>query len=723
MPEFPGLSHTEHCRDWDPGIPIDLDKIREKDEVYWEKYRGAPKAFISYEAARRMWGNRYGEVTAIRFIGWSDYLDSDNHLSQDAQKILRRLEPHALGLTFQPVREQGLQAGEESVDFAQLFIGLSFFIIIAALTLTGLLFAFGIERRRTETGVLLALGYEPRLVRKLLLAEGAILSIVGGLLGVCAGLLYHQAILLALKHLWYDVVGVSTLRLHVDPQTLIIGGLLGAVSALATIWFVSGGQFHHSPVDLLRGKSRIKSISKTKNRFNQALALLSLIGATLILLIGERGVFSLDRGIASPGKFFAAGFLSLIGFIAISGIVLSRLELWGVSRNLTVTTAGIRNCVRNRRRSLAVIGSLACGIFLVVSVGANRGDPARFPEKRSSGTGGFALWAETTIPILHDLNEKETKERLGLHGFSDSVRFTPLRVREGDDASCLNLNRTQRPQILGVRPEEFDNLGAFSFAQTTVGHDDHPWLSLKEDWGDDVIPGIADQTVITYGLGKSVGDTLHYLDEQGRSLNVKLVGGLENSIFQGNIIIDEEQFIRKFPSLSGSRIFLVDAPYENQKNLLLDLSDSLQDFGADLTQTSTRLVEFSAVQNGYLSIFLSLGGLGLLLGTIGLGVVVWRHTMERRSEFAILRSLGFSHSALYRLILTEHTPLLLLGTVGGTLSAAIAVLPAMTSSGGQIPYLFIASILISILLSGFFWIQVAAWTALRGDLIPALRDE
>jgi len=67
MPDFPGLSDEENCRDWDPGIPIDLDKIRERDEEYWDEYRGTPKAFVSLAAGRKMWENRFGDATGVRY--------------------------------------------------------------------------------------------------------------------------------------------------------------------------------------------------------------------------------------------------------------------------------------------------------------------------------------------------------------------------------------------------------------------------------------------------------------------------------------------------------------------------------------------------------------------------------------------------------------------------------------------------------------------------------
>ena len=66
MPGFPGLENTESCRDWEPGIPIDLGRIRDVDEDYWDEHRGTPKAFVGLAAGRRLFQNRYGSLTAVR---------------------------------------------------------------------------------------------------------------------------------------------------------------------------------------------------------------------------------------------------------------------------------------------------------------------------------------------------------------------------------------------------------------------------------------------------------------------------------------------------------------------------------------------------------------------------------------------------------------------------------------------------------------------------------
>ncbi|MCA1747558.1 MAG: hypothetical protein LC655_07660, partial [Bacteroidales bacterium] len=66
MPDIPGLTDAGNCRDWDTGVPISLESIRDKDEDYWTKYKGTPKAFIPVSVAENIWENRFGKYTSFR---------------------------------------------------------------------------------------------------------------------------------------------------------------------------------------------------------------------------------------------------------------------------------------------------------------------------------------------------------------------------------------------------------------------------------------------------------------------------------------------------------------------------------------------------------------------------------------------------------------------------------------------------------------------------------
>jgi len=150
MPQFPGLSDVDSCKDWDVGMPMEEEALKDKpNEEYWNQYRATPKAFITLRTGQAMWGNRFGDLTAIRYP-----IDR----VPDLTALTRAINPADLGLVFLPVSEQALTAVENATDFGGLFLGMSFFLIASALILTTLLFVFGVEQRSAETGTLLAQG-------------------------------------------------------------------------------------------------------------------------------------------------------------------------------------------------------------------------------------------------------------------------------------------------------------------------------------------------------------------------------------------------------------------------------------------------------------------------------------------------------------------------------------------------------------------------------------
>ncbi len=563
---------------------------------------------------------------------------------------------------------------------------------------------------------MLAVGFPVRTVQRLILSEGLLLAVIGSFIGVVLGLLYHELILFALKTMWSDIVGTSALRLKIKPMTVTIGIVAGIFMSMLSMWLVARRHARQSIAELQKGAMRIEKLSTSKPVLSFIMLLISLLSVLLIFLIVNPG-----SSRSASSAFFGAGALLLIGGLALSNIVLVRLAKSHTSE-LTEKSIGGRNNARRRSRSLTLIGILASGVFITFTVGANRTSPLQNAHERSSGAGGFALWGESAMPILHDLNSESGQNFYGFE--KGGASFVQLKMKEGDDASCLNLHRIANPQLLGLRPNELDKRGAFSFAALTDDVDpEHPWQALNLEYDGNVIPAIADQTVILWSLGKSVGDTLTYVDETGAEFDVRLIGGLANSIFQGNLIIANDNFIEKYPSIGGQRIFLIDAPFEKIEDTTQKLSWAFQDQGLDVTPTFERLANFNKVTNTYLSIFMILGGLGLILGSLGIGIVLLRNVIERRGELALMRAIGFDLPSLQKMILSEHIMLLLAGMSVGALSACIAVLPSLLTAGTHIPYMTIIVTLAAVLASGLLWTWLAARVAMKGELLPALRNE
>jgi putative ABC transport system permease protein len=372
-----------------------------------------------------------------------------------------------------------------------------------------------------------------------------------------------------------------------------------------------------------------------------------------------------------------------------------------------------------------------------MAIGAFRMDANQTANLPSSGTGGFDLIGESSLPVTYDLNSRAGRDFYGLDSpLMKNVRVLPFRVHEGDEASCLNLNHAQTPRLLGVNAAALQLRHAFNFTQVIHGATpDQGWQLLESTNGEnggvtnvpvlgpDEIAGVGDENSILWAMGKKVGDTVDYVDARGRPFKVRLVGQIANSILQGSLIIDETAFLKRFPDESGYRMFLITAPMDNQTEIASFLSHALQDVGLELTPATARLNQFNAVQNTYLSTFQVLGGLGLLLGSAGLGVVVLRNVQERRGELALLLAVGFRRRQLLKMILSEHAALLILGLCAGTLAAAIAVMPTLLSPGARVPYLSLAVTAGVVLLNGLAWAWLATRFALRGKLLDALRNE
>ncbi|HYG75808.1 MAG TPA: ABC transporter permease [Planctomycetota bacterium] len=721
MPDFPGIADVDTTHDWDSSIPIDMKKIRQKDEDYWKKYRGTPKAFITLKRGVELWQNRFGKYTAMRFV-----FEGDPELAKEALavRIRQTIDPAKVGLSFVPVRSLALQASGQAIDFGMLFLGFSFFLIAAAVLLMALIYQFNIESRAIENGVLLALGAAPTAVRNILWYEGLFTATLGSALGTFGGNFYAKAMLDALATRWRAAVGTSALEFHAEPLSLLIGFLSGvAIAALAIFLAVRRQASLPARQLLASGGAELQSGERPGHFWSYA-GIACFAGALGIVAVALRSAES-----SAAQAFFGAGGLLLLAALSAVRLLLADSNAPstaqpGTSAFIELLRLGVRSASRRSKRSLATAALLACGSFLVVAVGANKLDATLDGARKESGTGGFALFARSTIPIFEDLNSAEGRTNAGIpdEGLADATLF-PLRVKAGDEASCLNLNRAQKPRILGISDKMIER-GGFSFAARIAGIGDpaQPWTMLKQREGS-TLYGICDFQSLTWALGKKVGDTIQVTDENGAERSIKIVGAVANSILQGSILISEESFLELYPSESGYREFLIDAPSDRIAAVKSFLERSLQDDGFTATPAVQRLAEFNAVQNTYLSTFQALGALGMLLGSLGLGIVVMRNVLERRSELAVLRAIGFSHLSLGWLVLSEHLWLLVLGLGAGVIAALIAVAPQIGSTSMPLPTASIAVSLGLILACGLFSAVAATLGMLRTPLLAALRNE
>ena len=724
-PELEGVTDQLSIGDWDPPFPFDARAIRDQDETYWDDHGATPKAFVSLETGRRLWGSRFGQTTNVRVV------PKDDESLESFQTNLH-LDPAPFGFHFQPLKRQGLAASKGATPFQVLFIAFSFFIIAAALMLVVLLFRLGIEQRAESIGLLQAVGFTRRSIAGLLATEGLFLAAIASVIGTVLGIGYAMLMLTGLQTWWLDAITTPFLQLHIGPSSLAIGCACGLLFCYTAILWTLWRSRRTTVARLLGGQfDETETLASRPAAWTRWLPPVMLIAA-VIIAVATSG----QREEIRTGSFFGVGALVLAaGLFFVRGRLREQAtgSVIAVGRG-NVLRLTLRSAARNPGRSTLSIGLIASTSFLIIAVSAFHLDPTLQDPRLDSNDGGFALVAESDQPILYNLNTDDGRFDLS---FSDddsdllaSTRTYGLRVKTGDNASCLNLYQPRQPRILGL-PNNMLQRGGFAWTASAAENDKekaNPWLLLEkpvapDEDGTPCVPVVLDKNTAMYALHLTggVGQTYDITDDQGQTIRLRIVGLLNNSILQGDLLIAESQLLKHFPEISGHRFFLIECAPKQTDAVAAAWNRTLGDFGLSTETTGNRLAGFLAIQNTYLSTFQSLGGLGLLLGTFGLAAVQLRNVLERRRELALLRAVGFRRTTLGWMVLLENALLLLVGLSCGIVAAAVAVLPHLASGAAVVPIQSLALMLMTIVAVGLFASLFAVRATLRAPLIAALR--
>jgi hypothetical protein len=609
-----------------------------------------------------------------------------------------------------------MDASESPVEFGGLFLGFSFFVIIAAMALTGMLFAFAMEQRNRQAGLLLAVGIPRGKVRLLFLTEGSLLALVGSCLGILLAYSYGQTVLDLLASDWSGAVSGANFDFAPTTTSIALGTCGSLVMALLAMWWATRRQLRVEPRELLALGESLAATAPTIKSSTTGTGKVTVVLAGVLFLAAIGMVFATDlSGPKASMTFFGAGWC-LLG----AGLLFFRAKLLKTASESgavpDAATLSRRNVARRSGRSLVTVGAMAAGAFLVIGTGAFRKDSSQDTEDHASGTGGFAFIGETALPVYDDLNSREGREFFELNStLLNDATIVPLRLREGDDASCLNLNKALHPSLYGVNPSEFK--GRFTFSEGD-------WTTLAQPGKDGAIPAAVDKNTMMWALKKNIGDVIEYRDEEGQPFQVQLAAVVDGSMLQGALYVSEQNFQEKFPNEGGYRGFFVDPPPDkNAAQVRNHLVDRLSDYGLELGLASERLGNLQKVENTYIAIFQALGGLGLLLGTAGLAVVVARNVLERSAEFGLMEAVGYPLSGLRNFATVEHMSLALWGLGVGALSAVVGIAPMLFGGSGQKPSSALGWLFVGLVVLSMFWTWFAVTLSLRKSQLPALRNE
>jgi len=705
MPDFPGISGKESCSEWDAGVPVNMHEIRRKDEDYWNRYKGTPKAFIGYEEGKTLWGNNFGPATAIRF-------PSEMSGKEIERKLDGSVDPASFGLYITDIHADSQKAANESIDFGSLLLSLGFFLILASFILLSFSTSSYFDTKKKHVSTLFALGFRKIWILKLLYSESGLITLAACFAGALSGYIVAVFITTALNTVWSGAVQTDTLGTYFKILPLITG-------FTSTFIFIMAFMFFKVKNYLTSLNSKEKASEIRPSVFLSRLLLL-IAGLVTISLI----ILSLIFKEQQLAYSFAGGAVLLIT------LILAWIQYYiGRSPANFAASEGNNHLSRNYYfgnplNAITPVLFIAAGIFAIFITGANRIDVRGETMKRADGTGGYLLWCDNAIPVTEELNSESARKNLGIDNPEfGKMSFVQIKRRQGNDASCLNLNHVSIPPVLGVDPSDFISKNSFSFSSILKSENiTNPWQFLKLPAVNNTFYGIADQTVLEWGLKIKTGDTIIFRSESGIPLKIIIAAGLKSSVFQGNLLIGSGNFSKFYPSVSGSAIMLVDGNSmltDQIKNLL---NERFEKNGINIEKTNDRLASFNSVTNTYLSVFGVFGVFGMVIGIAGLGFVLIRSYNQRKSDFALMLATGFRLRRIRKMIISEQIQILSAGIFSGVISAIVATLPSLRNNH-NLPWQFLILMILSIAVTGLIALFVSVRSISKKSLVENLKKE
>ncbi len=707
MPLLPGLEGVDSCADWDIGMPMDEKKLEDPaNEAYWKAFRETPKAVITYEAGKACFGTAFGEAMSVRVAADEQEIDG----------YIRNLDPAEIGFQVRALWREGLAAARGATDFRGLFLGMSFLLVVSALTLAGLTLTLALDSRSVEPALFSALGVRRGRTVGMLFFEWMPATVVGSVLGGCGGTVLARMLVWSLSRFWSDAFAGARTAFHFS-----LSALLGSVLLTLTLLFaVLACKLYRfcgvAPAELMRGGGATGAVGKRAGRFRFVGRIAGPLCALAALLV----MIGFSGSSQANGAFFGAGFLLVVSFLLFTGQLAA---LWSERygrRGAAVVSpfaAGVVAACRSGGRGRTLTVLLAAGFFLTVGMLAMKHDPAAESERSSSGSGGFQCMVFSTFGRNREGGVELARRVTG----SDSV--VPVRVREGDEAGCMNMSVPQVPRLYGL---PIDAMAAMRAFEPEDGGG--VWSVLRDRPEEGVIPALAsDQAMLQYSLkmkaGVVDGDEIAYRGADGEIWRIRIVGVLpvRVSILQGALLLNEADFVGMFPG-EGYRMWLCDyAPY------LLRTENSAKarypEPGVRIETAAERLRTLGRMESTYLDMFLVLGGLGLLLGVLGVALVIARSIEERRYEFAVIQAVGIRRKHLVLSLVAEYGTLTAVGVVAGLVPALIAVQPAATALNSGINGMLVAGVVALLVAAAVFAVAAGAFYALRGFDLSLLKRE
>lgn len=621
---------------------------------------------------------------------------------------------HALGAGFEVEVPAARNRQFESLLHVYSFMVnlTSLFALFVGLFLVHNTFSIAVTQRRSEIGILRALGAGRRQVFALFLTESAIAGLVGSATGIALGSFIAREMAGLIGNIMQAHYGIAERAHEVNFGTGLIAAAIAMgilTSILATIFPARAAALIDPARAIQRGSDQAFSSGQSNGR-TIAAALCALLALMCILLGHSRAVFY-------------AGYLCFV-FAAL--LLAPTLSVWlsHWARPLLIAVRPFEgslaadSLIQAPRRTSGTVAALMLSVGLVVSLGG-----------LSSSTFQSVLeWADRFLNSDLLVLASEDGTNRNFH-FPNSLTSSLASLEGISDVQRMRSNKVtvKGASVLLVAIDMNKALGRTS-GRVVAGDFQQMYRLAAQGKG----------LIISENCGLlqkiDMGDTVEIPSPSGL-VRLPVVGIVTDYLNQsGTVFADYEAVYQPFwkdPTVDMYKVFLkrgvsaedvkqrIQASFSQQRRMFVMLNREVK---ARVTSNTRQWLGLSYIQIAVAMIVAALGIANTLLVSV----------TDRRREFAILRAIGAFRSQIRKSVWLEATSLAGIGVLLGTVFGAIDLLYerqivrhdyAGLTLNYQFPIRLVLFLGVSVTVAAWLSSLTASEIAARNSLAEALEYE
>jgi putative ABC transport system permease protein len=664
---------------------------------------GGSLAVMDVYAAQKVFGRgrRFDRI---------DLAVRDGARVDDVQKQLQ--QKLGAGYQVEPPSARGEQFENLSQIYAMTANITSLFALFIGMFIIFNTFSIAVTQRRTEIGILRALGATGQQIRTLFLTESVVLGLIGTAAGIGFGVLIARGMAGQVGSFLGEIYGVAQKAegITTNPRLLGLALLIGVCTSVIAAWIPARNAARVDPVQALqKGKHQI--LSEGENRIRRILA----------IVIAALAVACLVGGLHNRALFYVGYMLTVVAALLITptACILIAKALRPVIRALRPVegTLAVDSLIQAPRRTSGAVAALMLSLALVITLAG---------MAKASYT-NIRTWLDVALnpDLVVTGSEKLTRrdflfpaEMYGelerVPGVAEVQAVRSGRIMVGGrpvmlvTADIRKISRRSKLPAISGEPEEM-------YRKTAAGQ------------------GVIISDNLSLLRGYKYGDMLDIPAPNG-VLRMPIVGVvLDYSDQQGTVLVDHSVYLTYWGDdrFNIFRVYVKDKPAEeqvrqailnrfvNQRRLFVLTNQELRSYILNLTDQWFGIT--------YLQI-----AVAVLVAILGIVNTLTVSITDRRRELGVLQAVGGLRRQIRGTIWIEALTIAVIGVaLGFTLGAAQLFysleIARRDLAGIRLSYEYPVGIALAILptmlIAAFFAAVGPAESAVRGSLVEALEYE